>query len=744
MTKAESEVYFHPDRPIKSQSEDRLGFGALADNLASSILKAGSHDGFVIGIEGPWGCGKSSILNLLSAKLSSEEKLSVVKFAPWIVGDRDNMVSSLMTSLSVAISEVEEKIGGAKVAVQKSRTLAEQVRAYGALAGKKLSPFANVAAAIPGLQMGGLAAFLEALSKVDGETPVALADVKDQITESLKKLAHTFVVLVDDIDRLEPDEALEISRLIRAVGNFPNVLYVLSYDKKILTQSLEAALRIKDGTAYLQKIVQASFAVPKPEEFDLRRWLFEECQAFHHLVTREKLTDDQVDRLRLACDRQGGEVSTPREINLIINSLRLSFPPIARRVDFPDLCWLHMVKIKNEGLYHWVESYLNTFSAVFRGEGVVNSHERLEVAERLLACLDLKGKIIDDVSATGSLWNLQQYIPGIATDFGNAPQNAVLNVDRIPATALATLEKDFRLASPSHHRLYFAFAQPSGVIDEPTLSGIMRLASERESVTVEFIKLLDKERIQGGTMYEFLLDRLKRYDFSNLSEEPIRNVAWALVDTIDAGLKRERQPGFFGVKTLGHDAVTVFANLLGFLHGSTRSSFISHIFEEGKSIGWLMGSLLGGELFSHGRVPLSPGTRSPTLTASELDDAVAIMNKRLIGADRVHIANVPNPLRFFYRWQQSGDAGTQALKNWMTELSKTDKGFVELLNLCKGYAVNSTTGAYYPLNRRDLRNFFYGTEDVETRLIRISKGDDSVLKHDAQNLLTALSQGDDV
>ena len=55
----------HGDRAIRHSSDDCLGFTPLAKQIAKSIVDRTVDDGFVIGIEGAWGSGKSSLINLI-------------------------------------------------------------------------------------------------------------------------------------------------------------------------------------------------------------------------------------------------------------------------------------------------------------------------------------------------------------------------------------------------------------------------------------------------------------------------------------------------------------------------------------------------------------------------------------------------------------------------------------------------------------------------------------------------------
>ena len=61
-------------------------------------------------------------------------------------------------------------------------------------------------------------------------------------------------------------------RLIRAVADFPDVIYVLSYDPHVVASVLKKAVQVDDGAAFLEKIVQINIRVPRPEAFDLRSW----------------------------------------------------------------------------------------------------------------------------------------------------------------------------------------------------------------------------------------------------------------------------------------------------------------------------------------------------------------------------------------------------------------------------------------------------------------------------------------
>ncbi|MBL1148422.1 MAG: hypothetical protein HND56_07420 [Pseudomonadota bacterium] len=684
-------IVFHADKPIQSVQEDRLGFSPIADNLATSILKMNADGGFVIGIEGPWGCGKSSILNLLCAKIKDEQNISIIKFSPWIIGDKDSMVSSLAEELSEAI----KKTG------QQNENLAKKMKKYGKAGIKKIAPWA---ALIP--------TYGENAKELSDLLSGSLTDLKDELTRALQAIKQTFVVIIDDLDRLEPEEALEITRLIRAVGDFPNVIYILCYDKEILSKSLETALHIKDGNAFLQKIVQASFSVPKPEEFDLRNWMNKECQLLYEEVTGKSLPDNLSSRLQEVCYTHGGKIETPREINLILNSLKLAYPPISEKVDFPDLCWLHLEKIKNDAFYRWIENYLNAFSVVVRGEGHLNGAGQAKMTQELLKHL----QITDDIekqSAMHTIINLSEHIPGIDYVWGD---DKTLVMTKPTDEELSALERGHRLGSPSHYRLYFSFAQPAGTLDESELSAIINKANNKTLHADDFNKFIYAKRSQGGTMYSVLLDRLNRTPVEVFTSDGCVTLLQVIAESIDDARREEKDDEAHFKIGIGEIGNKLFQKLLPLI--DQKTTFLQDFFTSGASVGWLVSSVIGNEIFAHGKSGLAKKGQ-PSLTTEELEGAIQIINERLTSTDRDKIESVPDALSFFYRWQQSGDDGAKNLKEWMDEISVTDAGFLELLEKCRGYVV-STNGNYRPLNERELTQLFGNSKEILDRVRNIA------------------------
>jgi hypothetical protein len=204
--------------------------------------------------------------------------------------------------------------------------LGAKLRTFGAVAGT-LGKIAR-AGGILGIPAVGLAGSLlekSADTAKDFTSDRSISKRKNELVGALKLLSRSIVVFIDDLDRLEPREASEVLRLIRAVADFPNIIYVLSYDPDVIAQTLSKAVQVDDGAAFLEKIVQVSFRVPRPEAYDLRRWLQTEVQKlFAEELSSVQSNQDTAQRLVRAIEFEGGRyLKTPRDVVRVLNALRM-------------------------------------------------------------------------------------------------------------------------------------------------------------------------------------------------------------------------------------------------------------------------------------------------------------------------------------------------------------------------------------------------------------------------------------
>jgi len=682
------------DRPISRREDDRLGFAPVAEHLARAIADQPATQGFVLGIEGKWGSGKSTLINLTIESLKSYggSAPEIISFSPWLVGNRDELLRSLFDDLATAavqIDPVEAPTSDAsgwlvkkfnrdehwklKQKERVKKALGGKLKAFGSVAGT-LGKLTKVASTF-GVVGAGIASSAIERSADAAKELIAGGSVskrKSDLVHALRLLSRRIVVFIDDLDRLEPREASEVLRLIRAVADFPNIIYILSYDPEVVAQTLSKAVQVDDGAAFLEKIVQVSFRVPRPEAFDLRRWFQSEVRKLFS-DELEGLGVEQQDvqsRLAQAIDIQGGRyLKTGRDVVRALNALRLHAMPVRKLIDIPDAVWLQLVRIGNPKFYAWIEEYLVDVAVVSGGAGVSDSESRVMV-ERLEKILKDENLDVDR-----AIFELQEILPGLVEA---TPGQDHMNIFQSLTTP--DLEKFVsfrRLGSPHHYRYYYAFAQPSGALPDEKVQAFVEAAAHSPQEAIQmFASLSEVVRPQGGTAAEVLVDRLEAMS-EGVPEAAIPGILATFADTMDlpAFSKPQRD---FGRHPVWDAATRATKRLLKRTTGETRAASVCRLFEEGTSLGWLT-NLLRGEIFSHGHYgDRATGEDRWLLTASEFTSVLSTMLRRYRETQAAELMRVPDFLSLLYAWKQG--SGTDEVRAWVATHTATDKELFEFLS----------------------------------------------------------------
>src|SRR5215469_14011772 len=94
------------DTPISTPEDDQFGVDPFAQALARAISGMPAPNGVVVAINGPWGCGKSSVLNLVLFHLNDlvkKEQIKVIRFSPWWLSGTDEITAAFFADLEAAI-----------------------------------------------------------------------------------------------------------------------------------------------------------------------------------------------------------------------------------------------------------------------------------------------------------------------------------------------------------------------------------------------------------------------------------------------------------------------------------------------------------------------------------------------------------------------------------------------------------------------------------------------------------------
>ncbi|QMW65338.1 KAP family NTPase [Mumia sp. ZJ1417] len=339
------------DAPITAKSEDELGRADYAAHAARLIVDSHSwDDSIVFGLTGPWGSGKSSMLAMISEELSATQpSWQVAQFTPWATGDVAGLLADFYASLSQTLPPRHTK----------------RVRnALGTLA-QVSAPAAN---AIP--WAGG------AVAKAAGSAGEALKKQPPwdkafkTATNELKKLNTPVLLIADDIDRLQTEELLALLKVVRLLGRFPGVHYLLAYDESTLFQALsEANLVGADGGAaarFMEKIVQYPLAVPPLLSTQLLARLDAGLDAALADAGRPQPTSERLGGL---VDVYRSQLGTPRAIDRYLAQLRHHLPLVGpEEIDDEDVIVLTLLRTAFPTLYQQLPRWRDQLISGHTGE----------------------------------------------------------------------------------------------------------------------------------------------------------------------------------------------------------------------------------------------------------------------------------------------------------------------------------------------------------------------------------------
>lgn len=312
------------DAPIRTHEEDLLGRTRLADLIALQAVSPPPEAGLVIALTGPWGVGKTSVLNLVEQSLRQHEHALAIRFNPWLSSGADLLPARFLVTLATEFTRL-----GAPASV------VEAVNDYAA-------SLADPSPSHPGRQMGVNAAAAQvALSAASGgrvtESP------RDRLARHLRPYPGRFVVFIDDVDRLEPAQLRAVIRLVKLIGDLPRITYVLAFSRERVEAILAADADPAVGQGYMEKIVQIEHhlaAAPNDRLLDLT---LTELRAALRAIT--DLDDDVLESDELLTPGVGALLTSLRQGRRWVNAATGAVWLLGKDIAVEDLLALEALRV---------------------------------------------------------------------------------------------------------------------------------------------------------------------------------------------------------------------------------------------------------------------------------------------------------------------------------------------------------------------------------------------------------------
>jgi len=302
-----------------TQERDVLNRARVATQLARAIHDLSERtESAVVGLVGPWGSGKTTLIDQIGERLQEEGWL-IGHHNPWSYSDLTGATAGFFSALRDAIPE--NVLGN-----EWRQTLGTWV--------SRVAPLGSVTALF-GLDAAGPVGAVGALLQGD-RSPQRL---RDKAVDGLRTLQHPVLMILDDLDRLTPEELLYTFKLVRLLGRLPNIYYMLAYDEQTLTDVLSKTDLVGDparAQQYIEKIVQVRLEIPPllPEQ---RAALADACLdeiCERHEIT---LTADDTSRIQRAWQAcMIDYLDQPRSIKRLFTQVDAMWPDVAGEVDIVD------------------------------------------------------------------------------------------------------------------------------------------------------------------------------------------------------------------------------------------------------------------------------------------------------------------------------------------------------------------------------------------------------------------------
>lgn len=298
---------------------DISGRSDFAKVVADRIeLSPDGQPSTVFGLVGPWGSGKTTLLKTIASHLP---EWKVVWFSPWSVSDVGSITAEFVTALAGAFPQ-KRKV---RKAIAKYARFGVPVL--------NLIPFAGPVAATLADQT------LVALSKRP-----AWHEAFDSLSLEIASQHVRVLMIVDDVDRLDSEELRALLRVVRLLGRFQNVHYLMAYDEATIDGVLGAQAQ-GESSQFMEKIVQYPFEVPPASMLERRRWGREIVDS----LSSARVTDDHREQLVGAL---AAGLDTPRAANRLREQLvSLAVLVAAAEVDVLDFIALTWLRTTHHGLW---------------------------------------------------------------------------------------------------------------------------------------------------------------------------------------------------------------------------------------------------------------------------------------------------------------------------------------------------------------------------------------------------------
>lgn len=633
-----AKINYFNDAPIITPDDDKFGIDNFAQALARSFRELDSPIGATIALNGPWGSGKSSAVNLIRHHLETDlkkNKLEIIDFKCWWFRGEEALTLAFLQELNAALR---------KTLSEKASLLLPQLGKTLLQAGPVVGPAINLATGgIWGSITSGSMDFAKKFFP-EGDN---IEKLFKQLAKALEQQNKRFLILIDDIDRLSPNEALLVFRLVKSVGRLPNVMYLLVFDRDLAEKAVTERYP-SEGPHFLEKIIQASFEIPLPARDDLNYAALSQIEV----LCGPPSDADQIRRfMNIFYDAISPYINTPRDLTRLSNAMSISWPAVAKEVDTADYVALEVMRLFEPLLYNSIRINKDRLC------GVRPSYGGREDPEQEIQLYLEKLPENHREQAKLSLLRLFPRLEnvGYSEDF----------VDKWEAQRCVCTTK--------HFDTYFRMAIGDETISIKEIEELIAQSGDKEFVKSTFNKAIQVIRKNGKSNVPLLLDELNVYA-QRIEKDNFQSLISAIFEIAD-DIYREEDTGRGGFSSNNYLRIYWLIRKLTFDRCSLEER--SEIFMSACSdaqVGWLVEFAYYAITDHYPREGRAPELPEKCLM---LKDDIPVLKKHVLkhiesAATEGMLINHSRLPSILFSWKRVMDDDDSRVKEWTSEQLKND------------------------------------------------------------------------
>lgn len=668
--------YFN-DSPIERREEDLYGVTSFSEALAKSILNIKDPIGTTIALNGAWGSGKSSTVNLIRAELSEakDSHLIVTEFKCWWYRGEEATALAFLQQLN---SVLGEQFG------DKTRKLVRKLGRGILQAGPVIGP---AIALTPVGWLSGLVGGLFDVAKRLFPDEEPLETVFRELSKVLEAENRRFLVIIDDMDRLSSEEALAIFRLIKSVGRLPNVMYLVVFDRQLADKAINEKYP-SEGPHFLEKIIQAGFELPMPVSTDLNNAVLASIDEICGTPSEDQL----VRFMNVFYDVVAPYITSPRHVSRFQNAISVTWPAIAGEVNLADFVALEILRLYEPTLFSAIKGNKSLVCGT-KTENNNNNDDRFSI---FLNGIE-EGR--QDVAKTA----LQRLFPRLESiGYGGE--------------WISEWSSERRVCVEAHFDTYFRLNLSDEVLSGKAIDELIEKAGDSDYIKKVFMDAANARRRTGQSMVPVYFDELTTHG-KRVDKDKVRPLLSALFEIHDAiDLKIDADSGFMAMAntTLRYHWLIRKLTRNKFSIEERTDMYLKAT--EAASLGWLINFVSSARGDYQVREDRQPTAEEDCLVS---ENVLPELTKRALNAIRTSSADGSllvhkDLLYILYRWIDFMGGDPTEARAWTDSLLDDRKALLILVKVMTGASWSMGMGGFGSLGDR-----------VSKRTVRAQISDDS-------------------